>query len=165
MKGLENLQTGSWHQGDVSTQQAINGAMKVITELQTVGMTSALSPRQCRNLIDLCLNHVNNEQACDNFNIVYLLHHTSLICGDYRKNDIEEFAKRRFRIYMDYYHSEFSAFSFRKKVSNICYYGCNITKGKNEPDLHGTFLFMWGLYFLSCLLGINDKVCLKEVVS
>ncbi len=54
---------------------------------------------------------------------------------------------------MEYYFPQFGAFSFMKGSSNIGYYGCNITKGKNESDLHGTFLFMWVLFF--CLVYLE----------
>lgn len=165
VKCMENSETGSWHQGDVSAQQAINGAMKVITGLRTVNLTGVLSEQQCMKLIDLCLNHINDAQACDNFNIVYVLYYASRICPDYRKREIGEFAKKRFYIYMEYYFSRLGGFSFMRESSNISYYGCKITRGKKEPDLHGTALFMWGLYFLACILEVNGEVSLREVVS
>lgn len=66
---------------------------------------------------------------------------------------------------MEYYFPQYGGFSLRKEGSNVEYYGCDITRGKREPDLHGTVLFMWGLYFLSCILGLNDDIRLREVVS
>lgn len=162
---LESPKTGSWHLGDVSAQQAINGAMKVITGLRTVNMAEVLTVQQCKRLIDLCLDNMNDEQACDNFNIVYVLYHTSLICTDYRKREIVDFAKKRLHIYMNYYFPQYGGFSFGKGHSNVRYYGCDITQGKKEPDMHGTALFMWGLFFLSCILGVNECVGLREVVS
>lgn len=165
VKHLENKKTGSWHLGTVSAQQAINGAMKVITGLRAVNMTKELTEQQCRRLVDLCLGHINDAQACDNFNIVYVLYYASLLYPDYRRNEVIKFAKERFHVYMEYYFPEYGGFSFLKGSSNIAYYECKITKGRKEPDLHGTALFMWGLFFLSSLLGINDKVALREVVS
>ena len=55
---------------------------------------------------------------------------------------------------MDYYFPDFGAFAFMKECSNIGYYGFSITKGKKKLDLQGTFLFMWGLFFV---LHIGDK--------
>lgn len=165
IKHIENPLTGSWCKGTVSAQQSINGAMKIITGLHAVGMTELLTKQQCKKLIDLCLGSINNMQACDNFNIVYVLYHAGRVCTDYRRDETMEFAIHRYNTYLEYYFPTCGGFSFTKGGSNIDYYGCPITLGKNEPDLHGTALFVCGLFYLACLLNINEDVGLKEVIS
>ena len=41
------------------------------------------------------------------------------------------------------------------------YYGARVSKGLNEPDIHGTVMFIWGLSLISRLLDINDKTGLR----
>ena len=42
------------------------------------------------------------------------------------------------------------------------YYGCKVALGKNEPDIHGTTLFMWGIAIIASLLGIDKDLGLRE---
>jgi len=40
-----------------------------------------------------------------------------------------------------------------------------ITKGLNEPDIHGTVLLFWGIAIISDILGIEKELGFKEFVS
>ena len=161
---IYNQKTGSWHRGNVSTQQAINGAMKVMTGFKITDKL-CVNEEEGRRLIDLCLANVNNEQACDNFNIVYVLYYASQACQNYRKSEIKEFAEKRFRIYMEYYYPKHGGFSFYKGKTNEYYYGCRITKGLKEPDMHGTTLFLWGISIICKILEIEKETGLREFIT
>ena len=161
---IQDKESGSWFIGKTTSQQAINGAMKVLSGFNAVGDLK-ISEETGQKLIDLCLNNVNNDQACDNFNIIYVLKNAIDVCRDYRKNEIIDFAEKRFNIYMDYYYPEWGGFSFYKGKSNECYYGCRITRGKDEPDIHGTTLFMWGMAVISKILGIDKEAGLREFIT
>ncbi len=159
---LQDNKTGSWFRGNPSIQEKINGAMKVITGLYTVGVTSF---DFCQELVDFCLANVNNSHACDNFNIVYVLHKASKNCPDYRQEEIVDFFLRRIEIYMKYYYPHEGGFSFFVNKSNANYYGAKISRGFSEPDMHGTTLFMWGLSIISEVLGISDELGLREFLT
>ena len=164
LNNIYNYETGSWHRGDVSTQQAINGAMKILTGFRITDELF-IDEEAGRKLIDLCLANINNEQACDNFNIVYVLRYASLACKDYREKEIIEFVERRFQIYMEYYFPNYGGFSFYKGKSNEYYYGCRITRGLQEPDIHGTTLFLWGISLICKILGIEKETGLREFIT
>lgn len=159
---FQNKNTGCWYLGEPTQQQKVNGAMKVITGYNVIDY---LSIQYSEELIDLCLGSVNNEQACDNFNIIYVMYYASRNCQGYRQSEIEEFAEKRFRIYLEYYHEKQGGFSFSPNGANIFYYNARITEGKNEADMHGTTLFMWGISIISKILNINDQIALYEFKS
>ncbi|WP_287584493.1 hypothetical protein [Candidatus Borrarchaeum sp.] len=150
---------GSWYIGNTTLSQKINGAMKIITGLNIMG-EPINNPEK---LIDLALNAINNRQACDNFNIVYVLYNCAKTLNfSYRQHEIEEFFKERLEIYRQYYYEDIGGFSFYPNRSDSSYYGVKITKGFNEPDIHGTVMFTWGIGFILEALGINKEIGLKS---
>lgn len=157
-------ENGAWYQSSTSRQEMINGAMKIITGLKAAGLSDKINNPQ--RLIDLCLDSINDSQACDNFNIIYVLKYASIAAGEnYRLNEIRQFALRRLEKFKEFYHPKEGGFSFHRGKSNKSYYGAVITKGKAEPDIHGTVLFCWGISIISQILGINDKLGLKEFIT
>lgn len=150
---LHSKNDGSWYKGsNVSIVQKINGAMKVLTGLHAAGITEFDYPRK---LIDLSLSAINDRQACDNVNLTYVLYSCSIIEPNYRRNEIEKFLFSRLNIIKDYYYPEYGGFSFFKNKANDYYYGFKISKGKNEPDIHGTVLFIWAITLIDKVLKLN----------
>jgi len=159
---LQNPKDGSWYRGDPSLQQKINGAMKVITALKVAERMSFKYPEK---LIDLCLSAKNDEHACDNFNIIYVLHYANkAIKNNYRFEEIKEVAKKRLEIYKSYYFPEIGGFSFLPKKASQIYYGAKITKGLNEPDIHGTCMFLWGVSIIAQILEIDEALGFNELM-
>ena len=39
------------------------------------------------------------------------------------------------------------------------------TKGFDEPDIHGTVLFLWGIAIISQILGIGEELGFKEFIT
>ena len=160
-----NKRDGCWYTGEPSRQEKINGAMKIISGMRTVNNIIICYPRE---LIDMCLGEIKERgHACDNFNDIYVLYHANKLDPLYRYEEIKEFAVTMFDKYMKYYKSDQCGFSFFYNKCNDYYYGKRITKAKNEADIHGTALFMWGISFISRLLGLNDylDIDLKEIVT
>jgi len=159
---LQNTEDGSWCIGNSALQQKINGAMKVITGLKVAEKLNFKYPEK---LIDLCLKAKNDEHACDNFNIIYALHYASKAAeNNYRLEEIKEFVLNRLQIYKNYYFPEIGGFSFLPDKANIYYYGAKLTKGLNEPDIHGTVMFLWGISIIAQILGINKKLKFNEQI-
>ncbi|PLX21814.1 hypothetical protein C0584_01780 [Candidatus Parcubacteria bacterium] len=154
---VNNIQKndGFWYTGKPSTQQKINGAMKIIRGLTFAGYKSFQSPKK---IIDGCLKAKNDSQACDNFNVIYNIYKANeVVEGNYRQDEIRRFASDRIKIYKNYYHQKKGGFSFHLNKSGFYYYGTIITKAKNEPDIHGTFMFLWGLSMIAKILKIEKK--------
>ena len=159
---LQSSESGSWYKGNPNLQEKINGAMKVITGLKVAERMNFKYPEK---LINLCLSAKNDEQACDNFNIIYVLHYASKITGNnYRFNEIKNFAQDRLEIYKKYYFPEIGGFSFLPQKANVYYYGAELTKGLKEPDIHGTCMFLWGISIISQILGIEKELGFKEQI-
>lgn len=162
VNGLQNSKDGSWYKENPSLQQKINAAMKIITGLKVADKMIFKYPER---LIDLCLLAKNDEHACDNFNIIYVLHYAKKITdGSYRKKEIINFALERLKIYEEYYYPEIGGFSFLPHKANVYYYGAKITKGLNEPDIHGTCMFLWGISIIAQILEINQELGFKEQI-
>ena len=157
---MQSKTDGTWHEGDVPLYQKINGAMKVLTGFSAVNFFDLLFTER---LIDTALSGINDSHACDNFNIVYCLFFTSRLT-DYRKNEIEEFCLNRLNIYREFYKEKEGGFSFHKNRANDNYYGARITKGLDEPDIHGTVMYIWGITLISKILEING-VDFREPVT
>lgn len=160
---IQNKSDGSWYLGNPTSQQKINGAMKIITGLIA---TDRKKFRYSKKLIDLCLSEKNNSHACDNFNIIYVLKYSNAINNNnYRYDEIRDFCYNRLRIYREYYHPECGGFSFFRNKANDFYYGARITQGLNEPDIHGTVMFLWGISIIAQIIEINKELQLKEFIT
>jgi hypothetical protein len=162
---------GCWYIGNPTLQQKINGAMKIITGLKAAVSFSDFNNGiiifdKVTNLIDTALLASNDEHACENFNLTYVLRYANeLTNSSYKFTEIENFMLQRLEIYKHFYFPEFGAFSFYKNKTNRNYYGAIITKGKNEPDIHGTVMFIWGLSVIGNFWKINEQIGLQEFVT
>jgi len=78
------------------------------------------------------------------------------------KEEIKDFMLNRLAIYKEYYYPNMGGFSFYKNRSNRSYYGAIITRGRNEPDIHGTVMFLWGISLIAQVLNINDELKFRE---
>ena len=125
-----------------------------------------MSFKYAQKIVDTLLLAKNDIQACDNFNIVYVLKYCNeILNGAYRFDEIEEFFYQRLSVYKDYYFPRIGGFSFYKNKSNMAYYGAYLSSGKREPDIHGTVLFLWGISLIAQVLKINDKLNFKEFIT
>ena len=157
---LQSSKDGAWYNGSPCLQQKINGAMKIITGLSAVNKKDF---QNSEKLIDLCLLARNDKHACDNLNIVYVLKHANELTGFcYRYKEIKNFTLKRLGVYQEYYFPEIGGFSFLPNKTNVYYYGAKITKGLNEPDIHGTCLFLWGIAVIAQILDIDKKLGFRE---
>ncbi|EIT7026114.1 hypothetical protein L2593_001573 [Vibrio vulnificus] len=161
IKKYELSNTGGWGTTLTDERGIINGSMKVITGLQNVGVTDYSNSKK---LIDTCLQYYEKGHACDNFNIVYVLNKlNNSLNSSYRHEEICNFMMEKLSVYQDHYKPSSGGFSFNRDSSNINYYGLNITKGKNEADIHGTVLFLWGACLIADTLEMN--LGLREFIA
>ena len=161
---LQSPEDGSWYRGqNISIGQKINGAMKVLTGLEVANKLSFKYPDK---LIDLCLSTISLEQACDTLDVLYVIYYANQLTeGNHRYNDIQAFCYRWLKICKEHYYPYIGGFSFFKHRANQYYYGAKITKGLNEPDIHGTVLLLWGIALVSQILGIDKELGFKEFIT
>lgn len=158
---IQSPEDGSWYTGvGVSMAEKMNGAMKILTGLHAAGRYEINYAEQ---LIDTALTAMNDREACENFNIVYVLYGASKNAPRYRRDDIEKFLMDRVHLYKKFYYPGFGGFSFYQSRANTKFYGKEITAGKNEPDIHGTLMFTWGLTIINEMMdiGLDFKVPLN----
>ena len=161
---LQSPDDGSWYVGrNISAHEKINGAMKVITGLRAVNQLDFGYPEK---LIDLCLSVDEDGHACDSVDRVYTLHYANkLTGGNHRYDEIEFFCYKQLEAYKEHYFPDIGGFSFYKHRANQYYYGAKITRGLNEPDIHGTFLFLLGTTLISQILSIDKELGFKEFIT
>lgn len=165
---LDNLRQsdGFWYRGKVSDSNKINGAMKIVTALKIMEQhkINVKNATEWKKVVDLCLRVANTETACHNFNILYVICFAGRNSKKYRNSEIEKFVLNRVEIYKKYYHEAQGGFSFYENRSNDVYYGAKIALTKNEPDIHGTAMFVWGLAVVANYFEFTQEYLLKEYI-
>ncbi|MBF0289963.1 MAG: hypothetical protein HQM14_19275 [SAR324 cluster bacterium] len=147
---------GAWYDASqaVPKTEKVNGAMKLITALSAAEKTDL---DNVNALIDLCLSTLNEGHACNHFNIIYVLSNCHKK-SEYRAEEIQQYCLERLDMYKEYYWSEYGGFSFFKRKANSIYYNAKISSGKQEPDIHGTSLLLWGIVLISDVLQMRKKI-------
>ena len=147
-----NMETGCYFKGErPSNSELINGTMKVLTGLDWLE-TPVHSPKQ---LIDTCLNIQPLGYGCDIVDIIYILYMCSRETS-YKKKEVIEYLENIEFIIGRHYFFETGGFSYYENKSQLYYYGLNITKGKNVPDLHGTMLLIWACSMINFIKQKDD---------
>lgn len=145
---------------DNSHHQKVSGMMKTLMGLALIGREANWINTQ---IVDLCLDKMSPEDACLNFNTIFVLNQCKKL--DYRTDQISDFALRKSLLWRkDYYWPEFGGFSFYPGRSQDSYYGATVTKKLAEPDMHGTAMFIWGIYTVSEMLSLNDEFNFQKAV-
>lgn len=162
ISSLQHETDGAWYTGNPSHRQKVNGAMKIVMGLAVDG-TPFKYPEQ---LIDLCLRELPNGKAnaCDQINQMLVLRYADELCQhSYRRSGIEQFCLDTLNVWREYYYPEFGGFSFYKHRANDRYYGAKVSRGIDEPDIHGTVLFVWGLSAMNKILHLPELEFLHEI--
>lgn len=151
LASIEHSNDGAWYTNQPSAREKINGAMKILTGLT---FTNKQAPHP-EALIDFCLAHPAQAKhdACNQINQILVLRYADAWCDHtYRSNDIRTFCETILEDWQPYFYPSSGGFSFHRGAANQRYYGAKITKGFNEPDIHATTLFVWGLSLMKHLL-------------
>ena len=138
---IVDTETGCYFKNNIPEKnELINGAMKVLTGLDWLG-EPVHNPD---NLIDTCLTIKPQGYGCDIVDMVYVLYRCNKYT-DYKKLEIDSFFQSVEELIFNHYFIEKGGFSYYVGKSQLYYYGLNITKGLNEPDIHGSTLLIWAL--------------------
>lgn len=160
LSSIQSSSDGLWYKGsNVDMTQKINGAMKVLTGFSVIAHAN-IPYRE--KIIDFCLPHQNDNGACCSLDVLFVLYYCSRR-SLYRYNEIEEYALKKIDQFRSYYHEAERGFSFYKNRANVRVYGAKVSRGKNEPDIHGTVLYVWGLIMVAEILKLNDVPCRQPI--
>jgi len=162
INSIQHNEDGAWYVGSPSHREKVNGAMKVLTGLLWVDTKLSFPER----LIDLCLSGTNSVHACDELNKILVLRHAEeAVAYSYRRKELDLWLLNTLSDWKKYYFPEIGGFSFWEGRANEVYYGVRVSRGFNEPDIHGTLLFLWGLSMVAQLLPIPELSDFHEIKS
>ncbi len=147
---------GSWGLGKIDPIQEVNGSMKMVLAYQWADNKLNMVDR----LIDLCLNSKKLDNGCNNLDIITVLYEC-LKYSDHRSDEIRLFLNSMLEIYRNFWFPQFGGFSFYKNKSISNYYGAKIAESKSEPDIHGSWLNLYGLAMISDICGYNKHFGFK----
>jgi hypothetical protein len=137
---LADRQTGGYFIGTVPDHgQLINGAMKVLTALDWLGVPIHYPER----LIDTCLGQLPSSEGCHLVDAVYVLYRC-LKQTRYGKRKIQAYCTQILEMIKEHYNSD-GGFSYGTGRSQTTYYGVPISRGLAESDIHGTCLLTWAV--------------------
>lgn len=158
---LQSETDGCWYRGtDVPSQQRINGAAKVLAGFGVAGYDEIDNASQ---IIDYCLANAEITQACDGVDVIAVLFMlTEKLSVDYRRDDIRVFCRDWLDICRRHYHHKPGGFSFFEDQANTTLYGLTITEGRDEPDVHGTFLLTRGLSMVAEILDFPADLAFRQ---
>jgi hypothetical protein len=147
-----NVEDGCYYKGDKPNfTQLINGSMKVITGLDWLGVPIHYPEK----LIDVCLSRKPSQSGCDLVDYVYVLYRSSLETN-YKRKEIVEYLYQILELIFSHYYEEEGGFSYNIGSSQKLYYGVEISKGNDQPDIHGTILLTWALAMIFVIIE-NDE--------
>jgi hypothetical protein len=144
----------------IPVYEKIGGIMKILMAFDLINSTKLIIRKE---FVDLCLDEIDPNDACENFNTIYVLHHC-LKGMNYRKNEILNFFLLTADKWKDYYFETHAGFSFNKVKKPLYYLGAKMSKGELEPDMHGTAMFIWGYVIIAKSLSILDNVKLNQPI-
>lgn len=131
----------------------INGCMKMLLAYQWAGK----KPEHIESMIDLCLSCDVGGDGCNNLNSLCVLSECSKH-SDYRAGEIRSFCLRRLDLFKRHWWDREGGFSFFEGRSIGHLYGAKIAEPRKEPDIHGTWLHLYGISMIAHLCGMNDQV-------
>ena len=145
---------GSWgdHPEKMPNTQKINGCMKMLLAYQWANK----KPENVNSMIDLCFACEVGGDGCNNLDNILVLYECSKHT-QYKHNEIVSFCLNRFDLYKKHWWQKEGGFSFfeRKSINHL--YGAKIAHQKPEPDIHGTWLHLYGLSMMAHICGMNDE--------
>ena len=93
------------------------------------------------------------DDGCDLVDIVYVIYMCSSVT-DYKNDEIKNYFENILYKIEEHYFPDLGGFSYFVNRSQTHYYGVNIAKGFNEPDIHGTLLLVWAISIISQVLDL-----------
>ena len=133
-----------------STNEAINGAMKVISGLDWLDIPIHYPEK----LIDFCLINSPNSTGCDLVDYVYVLYKCSKQT-EYKKKETINYLENLIEVIEKHFNDD-GGFSYFIDKSQTHYYGVEVSKGNKVSDIHGTLLITWANLLILDIITDGD---------
>jgi len=148
-----NIETGSYHDSGLkNTREIINGAMKVISGLDWLGVQI----HDPKKLIDFCIDNKPHIEGCDVVDYVYVLY-KCIKQDNHRRKEVQVLFLELLEEIMKLYNHSDKGFSYFENKSQTHYYGVKISKGLDVADLHGTTLCIWAINMILESLDVSNE--------
>ena len=132
---------GCWYEGNVPENMKINGAMKVFSMLNWLNRPFPESSR----LMKFALDQPFVSDGCGFLNRLYVVWNASRACDSAEYGDqIHELVADSVAHVQQFIRAD-GGFSFYPDCSESSYFGCQVTRGLPESDMHGAVMFTWAL--------------------
>lgn len=145
-----------------SREQGVNALMKAVTASRSCSIDLDLDPHE---ILDLTLEHATHDHACNHLNALLVLDYFSERSPKYRARDLAKYAREQREKILGHYWNVFGGFSFYRFHSQHTYLGVRVGHGYQEPDMHGTIMFTWGLSIIEKLLSKSDPQVFHAINS
>jgi hypothetical protein len=143
---------GAYYKGEQpNSSEVINGAMKMFSGFDWIDKKI----HHPEKIIDLALSIKPSHEGCDLVDIVYVLFMASKQVT-YRRKEVQKYCEELIPVIKLHYFEEKGGFSYYLNRSQKYYYGLNISKGLNTPDIHGTTLLLWALSMIFKLCDFEE---------
>ncbi|MDA8923119.1 hypothetical protein N9I52_03685 [Acidimicrobiia bacterium] len=147
---ISHKDTGLFYSGKKpSNVESVNGAMKIITGLDWINV----SPPYPEKLIETFLDIKPSEDGCDLVDTVYVLYMCSKLTT-HKNAEVKNFLISILDMIKSHYYPDVGGFSYFNNKSQTHYYGVNISKGDDVPDIHGTILLTWAVSMISKMIDL-----------
>ena len=141
-------------------QEIINALMKLSMTLESCELNLDLDNYE---IIDLALNKFESRHACDFLNNIKVINFFS--DGKYKMEKIEQKFFEFIKVLQNHFSLTHKGFSFFLNKSQTIIYNKKVSKGYDEPDLHGTVLYLWALSLIEdTLCKKSDKILQKPIM-
>lgn len=145
-----------------SREQGVNALMKAVTASRSCNMDLDLDPHE---ILDLTLKHATQDHACNHLNALLVLDYFSSKSPSYRVHEVAKYATDQREKILGHYWGFFGGFSFYRTHSQHTYLGVRVGHGYQEPDMHGTLMFTWGLSIIESLMSKHEPQVFQVINS
>jgi len=150
---LLDSQSGAYFKNQPnSIRETINGAMKIITSLDWLN----IKIHEPEKLIDYCIKNDPISEGCDVLDTVYVLY-KCFKASNYKEKEIKKYFDKLYNKILEHFHQDIGGFSYFTHSSQDYYYGVKISKKLDEPDIHGTLLFLWGYTMMYDMFEVGQE--------
>lgn len=113
-------------------------------------------PDKLNEMIDLCLSFQCLDNACNNLDVITILYDCSKYT-DYRQDEVIEYSHSMPDVYKKFWWPYQRGFSFYENKASNVYYGATVSRGKAEPDIHGSWLNLYSISMIAEICGYGDE--------
>lgn len=141
-----------------NNNQIIGCYMKLFMAFNFFDLSENLASKK---LLTKTINFMNSQDACEKFNSLFVIKNCLNQLG-MNKDECIEISFKFLDEIKKFYYPGIGGFSFYLNKCASYYHGAKVSQSYDEPDLHGTAMYIWGIYLIADINKLNVKLNLKE---